>query len=146
MKDSDPATQSRQDDGRDDRRRSAIVNRTGRITFGTVVFFGLVAGAIYLAVEYLPPWMAYRAMLEVMQEQVGAAAVSSDDEIIDRIMATAKEWQVPVAREQIIITRTDARLSISAQWDATVTLFGGRFQQTLHFAPSTESTALPANR
>jgi hypothetical protein len=116
-------------------------NRAGRITFGTFLFLFLTAGAVYLTLHYAPPWMAYRAMLEVIQEQVGAAAVASDDEISDRIMATAKEWGVPITKDQIEITRTDTGMSISTQWNVTINLFGGRYQQVLHFAPSTERPA-----
>lgn len=112
-------------------------NRAGRISFGTLLFLCLTAGAIYLTLHYVPPWMAYRAMQEALQEQVGAAAVTSDDEISDHIMATAEAWKVPITKDQIEITRTDAGISISTQWNVTIVLFGGRFRQVLHFAPST---------
>jgi hypothetical protein len=121
------------------RPRRLVLTAEGRITLSTLIFFVLIAAVIYLALLYVPPWMAYRAMLEVIQEQVGAAAVSSDDEVGDRIMATARAWDVPITRDQIEITRTDGRMSISTQWDVTVNLLGGRYHDVLHFAPSTES-------
>jgi hypothetical protein len=128
----------------DRRRGNPACNRAGRITFGTFLFLFLTAGAVYLTLFYVPPWMAYRAMLAEIQAQAGAAAVMDDDEILTRIMATAKEWEVPITRDQIEITRTDAGMSISTQWNVTINLFGGRFQQVLHFAPSTERPAAPA--
>jgi hypothetical protein len=128
------------------RRDGRVLDDSGRLTLSTFMFFFLVAGAVYLTLLYAPPWMAYRAMLEVIQEQVGAAAVSTDDEVSDRIMATAKEWEVPITKDQIEITRTDARISISTQWDVTVNIFGGRFQHVLHFAPSTETLRAPMAR
>ena len=130
-----------------DRRRGRVFrDQAGRITFGTFLFLFLAAGAVYLTLLYAPPWMAYRAMLEVIQEEGGASGVASDDEIGDRILATAKEWEVPITRDQIEITRTDTKISISTRWDVTINLFGGQFQHVLHFAPSTESVALPAAR
>jgi hypothetical protein len=125
---------------------SFVRHDAGRITHSTLIFFVLIAAVVYLALLYLPPWMAYRAMLEVIQEQVGAAAVSSDDEISDRIMATAKAWDVPITKEQIEITRTDGRMSISTEWDVTVNVLGGKHQHVLHFAPSTDSPVVPAAR
>ena len=127
-------------------RRHAVRSRSGRITLGTFIFLFLIAGAVYLALLYLPPWMAYRAMMEVIQEQIGAAAVATDDEVSDRIIATAKEWEVPITKEQIVITRTETRISISTQWDVTINLLGGQFQQVLHFEPSTDTVVMPANR
>lgn len=121
-------------------------NYAGRISLSTLIFFVLTAAVVYLALLYLPPWMAYRAMLQVIQEQVGAAAVSSDDEVSDRIMATARAWDVPITKDQIEITRTAGRLSISTQWDVTVNLLGGKYQHVLHFAPSTESPVAPGVR
>jgi len=128
------------------RLRSLVLNDAGRITLSTLIFFVLTAAVVYLALLFVPPWMAYRAMLEVIQEQVGAAAVSSDDEVGDRIMATAKAWDVPITKDQIEITRTDGRMSISTQWDVTVNVLGGRYHRVLHFAPSTESPVVPAAR
>jgi hypothetical protein len=128
------------------RRRGLVLNTAGRISLSTLIFFVLTAAVVYLALLYVPPWMAYRAMLEVIQEQVGAAAVSSDDEVGDRIMATARAWDVPITKDQIEITRTDGRMSISTQWDVTVDLLGGKYHHVLHFAPSTESPVVPAAR
>lgn len=128
------------------RRRGFVLNAGGRITLSTLVFFALITAVVYLALLFVPPWMAYRAMLEVIQEQVGAAAVSSDDEVGDRIMATARAWDVPITKDQIEITRTDGRMSISTQWDVTVNILGGTYQHVLHFAPSTESPVVPAGR
>ena len=123
-----------------------VRGRSGRISLGTFIFLFLIAGAVYLTLLYLPPWMAYRAMMEVIQEQIGAAAVATDDEVSDRIIATAKEWEVPITKEQIVITRTETRISISTQWDVTINLLGGQFQQVLHFEPSTDTVVMPANR
>lgn len=129
------------------RRQHVIVfNRRGRITLSTLIFFVLVASAVYLTWLYVPPWMAYRAMLEVIQEQVGAAAVASDEEISERIMATAEEWKVPITKDQIEIKRTDTRMSISTQWDVTINLFGGQYRHVLHFAPSTDTMITPTAR
>jgi hypothetical protein len=134
-----PANHSQHAGGLDGPYGIALGNRSGRLTFGTILFLCLAAGAVYLALAYVPPWMSYRAMQEVIQEESGGGDVSSDDQISDRIMATAKEWGVPITREQIVITRTDGRISISTEWDVPISLFGGRFRQVLHYAPSTVS-------
>jgi hypothetical protein len=124
-----------------------VCNRAGRITFGTFLFLLLTAGAVYLALLYVPPWMAYRAMLAEIQVQAGAAALIDNDEILSHIMATAKEWEVPITRDQVKITRTETTISISTQWDTTINLFGGRFRRVLHFAPSMETAVTsPASR
>jgi len=141
-----PAMHPRHDGDFDGPYDVAIGNRSGRMTFGTVLFLCLAAAAVYLTLVYAPPWMAYRAMQEVIEEEGGEPGVASDDEISGRIMATAKEWEVPITKEQIVINRTDSRISISAQWDVPIALFGGRFRQVLHFAPSTDSPVTPANR
>ena len=121
-----------------------ICGRSGRITLGTFFLLFLIAGAVYLTLVYLPPWMAYRAMLDAMQEQIGVAAASSDGELRDRIMATAKEWEVPITREQIAITRTETRIVISAEWDVPVNLLNGQYRHVLHFTPSTDTMVMPA--
>jgi hypothetical protein len=128
------------------RQRGPLSWQSGGVTLGTFLFLFLIAGAIYLTLLYLPPWMAYRAMLDQIQEQAGTAAITSDNEIMTRLMATAREWEIPVTEDQIELKRTDTRVSISTQWDVTINLFGGQYQHILHFAPSTEAMVLPARR
>jgi len=120
--------------------------QAGGITFGTFFFLFLIAGSIYLALLYLPPWIAYYAMFDQIREQAGTSARVSDEEIVNRIMATAKEWEVPITPEQIEVNRTDTRVLITAQWDVTINLFGGQYQHVLHFAPSAGTLVMPPAR
>jgi len=129
--------------GADQQRQDTACGQSGAITLKTFFLLFVMAGAVYLALLYLPPWMAYRAMLEALQDQIGTAAVASDNEISERILATAREWDVPITRDQIEIKRTDTRISISTQWDVTINLFGGQSQHVLHFAPSKETVVMP---
>ncbi|MBI3621514.1 MAG: hypothetical protein HY208_04925 [Nitrospirae bacterium] len=127
--------------GDQSRRRS--FDQSGGISIWTFLLLFLVAGAIYLTLLYLPPWMAYHAMLDRIQEQVHTAAVTSDEEITNRILTTAKEWELPVTEDDIEIRRSDTQIYIGTQWDVTINIFNGMYQDVLHYAPSTETTVTP---
>jgi hypothetical protein len=129
-----------------DQPRRLILHQSGGITIGTFLLLFLVACAVYLTLLYLPPWMAYRAMLDEIRAQAGTAAITSDQEIMTRLMTTAREWEIPVTEDQIELNRVGTRVSISMQWDVTIDLLGGQYQHVLHFAPSTGTTAMPARR
>jgi len=121
-------------------------NQSGGISIQTFLFLFLVAGTVYLILLYLPPWMAYRAMLDQIRDQAATADISSDHEIMTRLMATAREWEIPVTEDQIEIKRTDIKVFIGTQWDVTIDLLAGQYQHVLHFAPSTETMVMPASR
>lgn len=127
-------------------RGGPLSRQSGKITLSTFFLLFLIAGAVYLTLLYLPPWMAYRAMLGQIQEQADTAATTPDNQIMTHLMATVREWDIPITEDQIELKRTDTQVSISMQWDVTINLFGGQYQHVLHFAPSAETMVMPARR
>ncbi len=112
-------------------------NQAGGMKLGTLIFLLLVGGGVYTAFAYIPPWMAYRAIRDQMVEQAREAAVVRDEEIVDRIVIVANSWEVPLTEEDIVLTRSDGRLSMATEWDITIHHFGV-YDHQLHFAPAVD--------
>ncbi|MEW6324317.1 MAG: hypothetical protein AB1515_02915 [Nitrospirota bacterium] len=122
--------------------RSRRQAQAGGVKLGTLVFLLLIAGGIYLAFAYIPPWMAYRALKDQMIEQTRESAILPDEEIRERLAIIARSWELPLTAEDFVVTRTDGRLSIAAQWDVTIHHFG-LYDHRLRFAPTSEEMVLP---
>jgi type III secretion system FlhB-like substrate exporter len=126
--------------------RPLFARHDGGIKPGTLVFLLLIAVVIYTAYGFLPPWMAYRAMKEQMQDQARTVSVIPDEEIVERVYATAKEWSVPIKKDEILVKRTESHLTIATRWEVAVDIFGGLYQYPLVFAPEVDELLLPISR
>jgi hypothetical protein len=127
------------------RRRERVASRAGFMRLGTMIFLLLIIGGAYLVYVYLPPWIAYRALEDQMAEQAREARILPNEEIAARVWAVVKEWEIPVSQDDIVITRTDNRLYIRAQWDITIRHFG-LYEHRLHFEPAVDEMILPIDR
>jgi hypothetical protein len=80
-----------------------------------------------------------------MLDQARTAALLPEQEIAERILVVAREWDVPLTAGDMVITRTENRLAIRAEWDVTVNHFG-LYAHRVHFAPAVEEMILPVGR
>lgn len=86
--------------------------------------------------------MAYRTIEDQLIEQARNSAMLSDDEIRERIAIVAREWGVPIAAEDVSVTRNNERVAVAAQWDVLIRHFG-LYDHRLHFAAAADELALP---
>ncbi len=112
---------------------------------GTLIFLLLIAGGVYLAFNYIPPWIAYRAIRDQMLDQARTATLLTDQQIAAQVMVVAKEWEIPLTEQNVAVTRTENRLTIRAEWDVTINHFG-LYSHRVHFAPAVDEMILPIGR
>lgn len=107
---------------------------TGRIKLGTFLFLLIIAGIIYLAVYFFPPWLDYFTFKSVMAEKAKDGGALSTEETLKDLKASAKELKIPLKEDAIRISRQETGMSIAADWDVEITLVGD-LGFTLHFSP-----------
>ena len=79
----------------------------GGLQIGTVVFLLLIAGGIYSAFVYIPPWMAYRALQDRMVDLAHESATISDAEIVNRLVIETRAWNLPVPCDRTLTLPPD---------------------------------------
>jgi hypothetical protein len=114
--------------------RARFMACTGRIKLGTLLGLLTAAGAIYLAVLLVPPWIDYFTFKSVMSEKAKDGNKLTNEEILKDLNASAKELNIPMEEKSVRINRQETQMSISAEWDDEIN-FIGDYGLVLHFSP-----------
>jgi cell division protein FtsL len=119
------------------RREQRGAGRLKAILWTTVIVFGA-----YAAFKIIPVYINEYQLADKMQEQARFAVVNhyTEEQIRDTVYKTAKELDIPVAREQIKVLASQQLVQISLDYTVPVDLIVYRVQ--LHFTPSSENRAL----
>jgi hypothetical protein len=122
-------------------------NRTRRGQRGNGRLKAILWTAVFVFVAYaafkiIPVYIAEYQLADKMQEQARFAVVNhyTEEQIRDTIYKTAKELDIPVAREQIKVLSSQQLVQISLDYTVPVDLIVYRVQ--LHFTPSSENRSL----
>jgi hypothetical protein len=108
----------------------------------TVIILAILAFVIYSAVKLIPIYVAEYQLSDKMQEQARFAVVNrySEEQIRDNIFKVVQELEIPVKREAIMVTSSNAIVKISMEYTVPVDLLF--YKTDLHFSPSSENKAL----
>ena len=98
----------------------------GEIRFGSIVWILIIAVAVFLAYKLVPIKMAYYNFEDTMVEQAKFANSRHIDEDGMRfvLLNKAKELELPIRGEDIVINWTSNHISIKATWTVDVNLLG----------------------
>lgn len=108
----------------------------------TVAILAILLFAIYAAVKLIPIYVAEYQLSDKMQEQARFAVVNryTEDQIRDNIFKVVQDLEIPVKREAIIVSSSNAIVKISMEYSVPVDLIF--YKTDLHFSPSSENKAL----
>jgi len=99
-----------------------------------VLFYLLVSIiVIYAAIKTVPPYMDYYSMDDEVAQQLRTSTINSDDFIIEDLMKKAEELDLPLGKDDIIMSRDETNaLSIDIKW-AVVVDYGYGFKKEFPF-------------
>jgi hypothetical protein len=99
-----------------------------------MVIFLLVAVLVYVGIQFAKPHYEYSVFKSDVQE-LSVIITISPQEMMYRIMEAAKDSNIPVERDDIIMERLTDGHSISVSWEKTVNIFN-LYKKTYFFSVS----------
>jgi hypothetical protein len=107
-----------------------------------IAFAAIVILALYAAFKLVPPYVSEYQLQDKMQEQARFGVVNryTDEQVRESIFKVVQDLDLPVKREDIKVTVTQAFVKVSLDYTVPVDLLV--YSTELHFSPSSENKAL----
>jgi hypothetical protein len=107
-----------------------------------VVFTVILLLAIYVAFKLVPPYVSEYQLQDKMQELARFGIVNrySDEQVRENVFKVVQDLDLPVKREDIKVTVTQATVRISLDYTVPVDLLF--YSTELHFSPSSENKSI----
>ncbi len=107
-----------------------------------IVFTIVLLLGIYLAFKLVPPYVAEYQLQDKMQEMARFGIVNrySEDQVRDNIFKVVQDLDLPVKREDIKVSVTQAAVKVSLDYTVPVDLLF--YSTELHFSPSSENKSI----
>jgi len=113
--------------------RYIITDSNGNSKIIGIFFILVVVSAIYLSYTLLPHYLNYLSFKDLAGAKISAARIMKDENILNDLYNKAKELNLPLEKEDIIVKREEGRLHITAEWEIAVEFIGG-YKKTLKFS------------
>ncbi len=107
-----------------------------------ILFTVVLLLAIFLAFKLVPPYVSEYQLQDKMQELARFGIVNrySDEQVRENVYKVVQDLDLPVKREDIKVTVTQATVKISLDYTVPVDLLF--YSTELHFSPSSENKSL----
>ena len=107
-----------------------------------IVFTIVLLAAVYAAFKLVPPYVAEYQIQDKIQELARFGIVNryTDEQVRDNVFKAAEDLNLPVKREDIKVTVTQAVCKISLDYSVPVDLLF--YSTELHFSPSSENKSI----
>ena len=107
-----------------------------------IAFAAIAILALYAAFKLVPPYVSEYQLQDKMQEQARFGIVNryTDEQVRENVFKVVQDLDIPVKREDIKVTVTQATVKISLEYTVPVDLLV--YSTELHFSPSSENKAL----
>ena len=108
----------------------------------SIVFTLIIILGIYVAYKLVPPYVNEYQLQDKMQEiaRFGIVNRYSDEQVRENVFKTVQDLNLPIKREDIKVTITQAICKISLDYTVPVDLLF--YSTELHFTPSSENKSL----
>ena len=107
-----------------------------------IVFTLLIISGIYVAYKLVPPYVNEYQLQDKMQELARFGIVNrySDEQVRENVFKAVQDLNLPIKREDIKVTITQATCRIWLDYTVPVDLLF--YSTELHFSPSSENKSL----
>lgn len=107
----------------------------GKANFGCVVWLVILALIGYALYKIVPVKVASSTFFDTMQEQASFGSIKSIPQIEFEILKRARELEIPVGKENLIIKRGRESIVIEAHYEITIDFFKGMYKYVWKFDP-----------
>jgi hypothetical protein len=107
-----------------------------------ILFTVIFVTGIYVAFKLVPPYVSEYQLQDKIQELARFGIVNrySDEQVRDNVFKATQDLNLPIKREDIRVTVTQATCRISLDYTVPVDLMF--YSTELHFSPSSENKSL----
>ncbi len=104
--------------------RSARAMRgTGRI--GCILWLAVLGVTVYIGSKVIPVKVATSTFYDFMQEEAAFASIRPVKQLQHEILAKAKELELPVTEDNLVIKKARESITIEANYEITIDFFNG---------------------
>lgn len=112
-------------------------NSPGKLRIGLLFFLSLVGVGVYLTFQLLPYWIDAYDLKDFMADKARAGQLTTDDAIRRSIIAKARQLDIELTDQDIVINRSSTELSIATAWELDYNFFG-IYNHTFTFNPQVD--------
>ena len=118
--------------------QSSLRSERGEGRLKALIYFAILAAAVYVAVKIVPVYVADYQLKDKMTEQARFAVVNryTEDQIKDNIFRTIQDLDIPAQREDVKVATTNHGLQISVNYKVPVDFL--IYKTEMNFSPSSE--------
>ncbi len=107
----------------------------GAVNFGCIVWLAILALIGYGLYKIVPVKIATSTFYDAMQEQASFGSIKSVQQIEYDLLRKAKDLDIPVTKENLIIKRTHEAITIEAHYEIEIDFFNGAYKYVWKFDP-----------
>jgi hypothetical protein len=120
----------------------SLTTERGGTRLKVYLWFLVLFLVVHVALKLVPMYMDYTQMEDTMSVKASVAQGFKDEEIMQDLVAKAKELDLPLTADDFIIQRNDERrrmkIATKSGWNVEVHFLWGVYVKTFHFAPVAE--------
>jgi type III secretion system FlhB-like substrate exporter len=107
----------------------------GKINVGCIVWLAILGLVGYTLAKIVPVKIATSTFYDTMQEQASFGSIKGQDQIAYAILQKARELELPVGKENLVIRKSKEAITIEAHYEITIDFFNGVYKYVWKFDP-----------
>jgi hypothetical protein len=104
-------------------RQTQATRGSGRL--GCILWLAVLAITAYIGYKVIPVKVATSTFYDFMQEEAAFASIRPVKQLQREILAKAKELNLPVKEENLVIKKVYESITIEAHYEVTIDFFNG---------------------
>lgn len=92
----------------------------GKGSLGNIVFLLIVLALVYFGFKFIPVRVNTFSFLDAMNEEASFAAHRSDKMIKNNLLRFAREKNLPITKEQIVVKREPGQMVVNVDYTVVV--------------------------
>ena len=107
----------------------------GKANVGCIIWLAILALIGYVLFKVVPPKIATSTFYDAMQEQAAFGSIKSIEQIQYAVLQKARELELPIGKENLIIKRSKEQITIEAHYELTIDFFDGLYKYVWKLDP-----------
>ena len=107
----------------------------GKTNIGCIVWLGILVLVGYVLAKVVPVKIATSTFYDTMQEQASFGSIKTQQQIEYAILQKARELELPVGKENLVIKKVKESITIEAHYELTIDFFNGLYKYVWKLDP-----------
>ena len=107
----------------------------GKASFGCIVWLAILGLVGYALFKIVPMKIATSTFYDTMQEQASFGSIKGVPQIEYAILQKARELELPIGKENLVIKRSKEAITIEAHYEVTIDFFNGLYKYVWKLDP-----------